>query len=312
MKVHLIREKSVTRLIWFRGEIVPLEKATINILSPTSQFGANVFEGLRGYWCSITEQLYVFRLDDHIKRLNNSIKMMQFECQYTESELKQGVLDIIRANDFREDIVIRQTVFLDGFGSWASKGPTDMFIAPMAKARALGEDKEGFRCCVSSWERINDNSMSPRIKVGANNINSRMGQIEAVNNGFDSTIFLNSRGTVSEGPGSCLFMIRDGVIITPPLSASVLESITRFTVIEIARAILGLEVVEREVDRTELYIADEIFFSGTAVEIIPVLSVDHYEISSKVGYLTKKIKEKYFDIVRGKEQNYSDWLTKVY
>jgi len=302
----------MSRLIWFKGDIIPVDNATVNVLSPTSQFGANVFEGLRGYWNSGTKQLYIFRLDEHIDRLKKSAKMMQFDTHYSDYDLKKSVIDIVKANAFKEDIVIRQTIFLDGFGNWASKGPTEMFIAPMAKGRAIPPNKNGFHCSISSWERINDNSISPRVKVGANYINSRMGQLDAINNGFDSTIFLNSRGTVSEGPGSCVFIVRDNQLITPPLTASVLESITRFTIMQIAKEVLAIDVIEREVDRTELYIADEVFFCGSAVEIIPVLSVDRYAISENIGSITQLIKSAYLEIVRGNNKKFAHWLTKVY
>ena len=301
------------RLIWFKGNIVPIEEAKINVLSPTSQFGANVFEGLRAYWNEKEQQLYVYKLQEHIQRLQKSIKMMRFNSDFTDEFLNQSVIDIIKANNFKEDIVCRQTVFLDGFGSWASVDSVEMFIAPIAKGRAYPEDKIGINVCISSWERIGDKSMSPKIKMGANYMNSRAGQMEAVRNGYDSTIFLNDNGKVSEGPGSCLFMVRDGVLITPPVTASILESITRNTIIQIAKDDLGLEVIERDIDRTELYIADEIFMCGTAVEIVPVLSVDRLDVSdTKKGKITQELENLYFDIVRGNIEKYKNTLTKVY
>jgi len=301
------------RLIWFKGNIVPIEEAKINVLSPTSQFGANVFEGLRAYWNEKEQQLYVYKLQEHTQRLQKSIKMMRFNSDFTDEFLNQSVIDIIKANNFKEDIVCRQTVFLDGFGSWASVDSVEMFIAPIAKGRAYPEDKIGINVCISSWERIGDKSMSPKIKMGANYMNSRAGQMEAVRNGYDSTIFLNDNGKVSEGPGSCLFMVRDGVLITPPVTASILESITRNTIIQIAKDDLGLEVIERDIDRTELYIADEIFMCGTAVEIVPVLSVDRLDVSdTKKGKITQELENLYFDIVRGNIEKYKNTLTKVY
>ncbi|RZQ54963.1 branched-chain amino acid aminotransferase [Pseudoalteromonas phenolica] len=304
----------MSRLMWFKGEIVPVEDAKINVLSPTSQFGANVFEGLRAYWSDSDNQLYIFRLEEHLKRLERSVKMMKFNSPYCIEDYKRAILDVIKANNFKEDIAIRQTVFVDGQGSWMTKDNVDMFIAPIAKQRAYDSSiKPGYDCMISSWERINDNSMSPRIKVGANYINSRMGQLEALDNGFDSAIFLNSRKTVSEGPGSCFFMVRDGVLITPPLTASVLESVTRSTVLQIATEVLKLRVEEREIDRTELYIADEAFFCGTAVEIIPIRSVDRFVLNEgQEGSITKELKSKYFEVVRGTIKLGSDWLTPVY
>lgn len=301
------------RLIWFKGLIVPVSDAKINVLSPTSQFGANVFEGIRAYWNEEENQLYVFRLDEHILRLLNSIKMMRFEEKYTAEFLIKSCKDIIIANDFKQDIAIRQTVFLDGFGSWFSTSPIEMFIAPIAKERLLSKEKKGVHCCISSWERISDNSLSPKIKVGANYINSRAGQLEALRNNYDFTIFLNNKGQISEAPGSCLFFVRDGKLITPPITASILESITRKTIIQIATQDLGIEVIEREVDRTELYIADEMFLCGTAVEIVPIFSIDRIVLGNgNEGGITNRLKIAYFDIVRGKNKKYNNWLTPVY
>ncbi|MCT4665852.1 MAG: branched-chain amino acid transaminase [Flavobacteriales bacterium] len=301
------------RKIWFKNQIVPLSQATINVLAPTSQFGANVFEGHRAYWNEEQEQLYIFRLDEHIKRLKESIKLIKFEDKYSTEFLKQSCKDIIIANDYQEDIAIRQTVFLDGFGSWFSTDPVEMFIAPIPKGRLLNQNKTGVHCCVSSWERINDNSVSPRIKVGANYINSRAGQLEAKRNNYDFAIFLNNQGFVSEGPGSCLFMVKDDVLITPSTTSSILDSITRKTILQIAKEDLNLHVEEREVNRTELYTADELFLCGTAVEIVPILSIDRYEINQQLeGKLTEKIKNHYFDIARGKILDRIDWLTPVY
>ena len=300
------------RLIWFKGDIVSIENAKINILSPTSQFGANVFEGLRAYWNNSEKQLYVFRLSEHIDRLQNSIKMIEFDAVFTKAFLQQSVIDIIQANNFQEDIVCRQTVFLDGFGSWSATGTAEMFIAPMAKGRYY-EKLQGIDVCISSWERINEKSLSPKIKMGANYMNSRMGQLEATRNGYDSAIFLNQEGTVSEGPGSCVFTVKDGVLITPPLTASILDSITRSTIIDIAREDLGIEVIERDIEKAEMYIADEVFMCGTAVEVVPVFSIDKVQVGRGVeGEVTLNIKNLYLQIVRGKVKKYQKWLTPVY
>ncbi|MGR5153875.1 branched-chain amino acid transaminase [Photobacterium swingsii] len=301
------------RMIWLSGEIVPLEDAKIHVLSPTSQFGLNVFEGLRGYWNEEQGQLYIFRLQEHAERLLKSVKMMRFDCDYTLQYLQDSVLEIVRANEYKEDIAVRQTIFVDGFGNWASTGPTGMFIAPIAKGRQLEAESKGIHVCVSSWERISDKCLPPKIKLGANYMNSRLGQMEAVRNGYDSTLFLTADGKVSEGPGSCMFMVRDGELITPPVTSSILESITRTTLIQIARDELGLSVVEREIDRTELYIADEVFMCGSAVEILPVLSIDRLNVGNgDEGEVTKRIEKAYFDIITGKKDKNSAWLTPVY
>lgn len=302
------------RLIWLGGKLLPVTEAKINVLSPTAQFGANVFEGIRAYWNEIEKQLYVFRLDDHYKRLQNSIKIFRMNSKYTNEDFKKGLVDVIKANNYKEDIAIRQTVFVDGLGgTWSSREPINMFIAPIQKERTLLKDKKGLKCCISSWERISDKNLSPRAKVGANYINSRMAQLEAVENGYDTTILMNSNGKISEGPGSCLFIVRDGVLITPPSTASVLESITRDTIIKIANEVLNIPMIERDVDRTELYICDEAFLCGSAMEITHINNIDGYIIGNgKYGKITVDLFDEYFNIVNGNNKIYSNWLTPIY
>lgn len=202
----------MSRLIWLGGEILPVEEAKINVLAPTSQFGLNVFEGIRCYWNEEKKQLFAFRLEDHFKRLKRSQKLLQIDDKYSIDELTKYFMDTVKANNYKEDIAVRQTIFVDGFGTWSSKEEVNMFISPIPKGKTSAEyNKKGLKCCISSWERINDNSLSPRIKCGANYINSRMGQLEALKNGYDTTIFLNKNGKISEGPGSCFFMIKNNV-----------------------------------------------------------------------------------------------------
>ena len=302
------------RYVWLGGEIVHVYDAKINVLSPTSQFGLNVFEGIRCYWNEEEEQLYAFRLDDHFKGLKKSQKLLMLDDVYTIEELKKAFIDVIVANDYREDIAVRQTLFVDGFGSWASAETVNMFVAPIPKAKTNPEyNKKGLHCCISSWQRIHDNSLSPRIKCGANYINSRMAQREALRNGYDTTIFLNKDGHVAEGPGSCLFLVKDGVLITPQLTDSVLESITRDTIIKLAKNEMSLKVEERSVDRTELYTCDEVFLCGSAMEITPVFSVDRYMINDGVaGAVTTDIHRLYLDVVTGKTTYDKNWITPVY
>lgn len=301
------------RLIWLKGEILPVSEAKINVLSPTAQFGANVFEGIRCYWNEEHQQLYAFRLDDHYKRLINSARLFQMECPYSPEELKQALVDVVQANNYREDIAVRQTLFLDGFGSWGSKEPVSMFVAPIPKAKTNPEyNKKGLHCCVSSWQRIHDNSISPRIKCGANYINSRMAQLEALRNGYDTTIFLNHLGHVAEGPGSCIFIVRDGALITPLLTDSVLESITRDTIIKIANE-LNIPVQERSIDRTELYLADEAFLCGSSMEITPIYSIDRFPIAERSeGAITGQLLQKYLKIAMNEDRKCSDWIYNVY
>lgn len=301
------------RLIWLNGEIINVKDANANVLSPSFQFGANVFEGLRCYWNEEKQQLYAFRLRDHYRRLQNSIKLFRMKCPYSEEQMEQYMLDTVRENQYREDIAVRQTVFVDGFGSWFSTEPVGMFIAPIAKGRVPHPIEKGEKTCVSSWERISEKDMSPRIKVGANYINSRLAKLEAADNGYDSALFLNREGQVAEGTGSCFFMIKDHTLITPLLTDSVLESITRDSIMKLAAAELGMEVVERNVNRTELYVCDEAFFCGSAVEVTPIIQMDSFKIGRGMpGRMTQEIHRQYLDVVTGNNEKYLDWLTPVY
>lgn len=300
------------RFLWFKGEVVPCNHANIHVLAPTAQFGLNVFEGIPCYWNKDERQLYAFRLNAHYDRLMRSAKLLQIECPFSRNDLQQALFDAVRANQYQEDLSVRQTLFVDGFGSWASEGPTDLFVAPIPRRKTSAEyNKKGLHCCVASWQRISEHDVSPRIKCGANYINSRLGQREAIRNGYDTCIFLNGEGKVSEGPGSCFFMVKQGTLVTPKLTDSVLESITRDTVITLAKK-MGIPVQERSIDRTELYLCDEAFLCGSAMELTPILSVDKYDIAKRengAGEITSVLHKAYLDAARGGEK---EWVTAVY
>ena len=300
------------RLIWLNGELLHVNDAKINVLSPTAQFGLNVFEGIPCYWNEEDEKLFAFRLDDHYNRLIKSAKLLQIDCPFGKEELKKAFVDVIKANEYRENLSVRQTLFAEGFGSWGSEGPVGMFVAPIPRGNTSAEyNKKGLNVCVSSYRRISENDLSPRIKCGANYMNSRVGQREALRNGYDTCIFLNEFGKVSEGPGSCFFMIRDNKIITPLLTDSVLESITRDTVLKISKE-LGYVTEERSIDRSELYVADEAFLCGSAMELTPILSVDKTALKSgEENSICSILHKEYVDIAKGKKNNNNGWLTEI-
>jgi branched-chain amino acid aminotransferase len=305
--------KNEDRYIWLSGEIVPVSDAKISILSPTAQFGANVFEGIRCYWNEQHQQLYAFRLHDHYLRLLRSIRLFQIECPYSINEMKNALVDVVKANNYREDIAVRQTVFLDGYGSWSSKSPVNMFVAPIPKNKtSLEYNKSSLICKISSWQRIHENAISPRIKCGANYINSRMAQLEARRDGFDTAIFLNQNGHIAEAPGSCVFMVKSGKLVTPLLTDSVLESITRDTIIQVSRD-LGIPVEERTIDRTELYCCDEAFLCGSSMEITPIKAIDGFEILHESECsITQLIHQEYLKIVNNLREFNQDWITPIY
>lgn len=299
------------RRIWFKGEILNVNDARINVLAPSSQFGLNVFEGIPCYWNDAEKRLFAFRLDDHYDRLLRSARLLQIDCPYTRDEMKQALIDVIMANEYDENLSVRQTLLVDGFGSWGSEGPVEMFIAPIPRGKTSAEyNKKGLHACVTSWRRISDTSLSPRIKCGANYINSRVGQREALRNGYDTCIFLNEFGKISEGPGSCFFMVRNGELITPACTDAVLESITRQTVIELADY-LGIKVVQRTIDRTELYTCDEAFLCGSAMAITPVLSIDRYAVTNEAGDITSKLYRAYIEAASGMNPHFLHWVTPI-
>ena len=298
------------RLIWLNGDILNVNDAKINVLSPTSQFGLNVFEGIPCYYNEEKNQLYAFRLEDHYNRLLRSAKLLEIDCPYGKEQLKAAFIEVIRANGYRETLSVRQTLFVEGFGSWGSEGPCGMFVAPIPRNKTSAEyNTKGLKVGVTSFIRINETDISPKIKCGANYINSRRGQRQALANGFDTCVFLNVKGTVSEGPGSCLFIVKDGVLITPSLEDSVLESITRDTVIKLA-AQAGISVEERPVQKDELYTADEAFLCGSAMGITPILSFEEYSLPK--FDITNSLLKTYLETVTGKSNTQKGWVTAVY
>ena len=301
------------RKIWFKGAIVPIEEARISVLSPTAQYGINVFEGIRCYKSAASiDQLLVFRLEGHLRRLMRSAKLLGLACPHSSHELKEHLIKTVKANDYRDDTLVRMTLFVDGEGSWSATEPVEMFISPIPRKRSITSAPLALRACVSTWQRIQDNSLPPRVKAGANYINGRYAHLEARRLGCDAPILLGYDGKLAEGAGACVFIYRDGSLATPPSTSSSLESITRATLIELARD-AGIPCAERSVDRTELYLADEAFFCGTAAEVAPIVAVDNIEIGSGMpGPITLALLDAYHRAASGATSAHSQWLTPVY
>ncbi len=298
------------RYLYMNGRLVPYSEATIHVQSNAVKYGTSVFEGLRAYWSESKQELFVFRLGEHCRRLLDSLKLMRMEHALTLEELRHSVLETLRKNEYREDVHVRQTAYLAADGNVEATGPTGLAVD--ARPRKLA-GKAALDICVSSWVRIPDGAMPPRIKCSANYQNGRLAFLEAKAGGYDYTVLLNSRGKVSEAPGAALFMVRGGVPATPPLTADVLESITRTTLVQLFREQHGLSVAERDIDRTELCVADEAFLCGSGWEVTPVASVDRLPLSQPApGPVTRAIAATYFRAVRGEMPEYGDWLTPVY
>ena len=306
---------SPAKYIWLNGEYVERADAKIHVSTVAVLTGANVFEGLRGYYNPDERQVYIFRLQEHLARLRQSMKVMRMTPPFSSEALAAGCTGIVSKNGFREDVQVRPTVYFGEGGLYAhtpDKITTGAFILTNPRRCTLDDDKS-FACCVSAWRRISDNVMPPRVKAGANYHQSRLVNVQATVDGYDGAIILNDRDKVAEGPGACVMIIRDGYPILPPITAGVLESITRATLIELFIKEMKLQPVEREVDRTELYLSDEVFFCGSAWEITPITSVDRYPVGDgKIGPVTQKIQKLYQDTIRGRMPKYKHWLTPSY
>ncbi|MEA2614075.1 MAG: branched-chain amino acid aminotransferase [Chloroflexota bacterium] len=300
---------------WLNGRLVGFDECVVHARSQGAFWGANVFEGLRGYWHDAERQLSVFRLDDHLRRLGRSMKSLHMPVRYTDDEITAACVDLLRANRYRQDVHLCVVSY---FGMGANFDPlchTDDVGMHITATRAPRSPRfsAGAAASVSSWRRISDDSMPPRIKTGANYHNSRLAQHEAVRNGFDTTLLLNQRGSVAEAPGACVVIYRNGRLVTPPGTSGVLEGITLSTVDVLAQAHLGLSIERREVDRTELYVADELFLCGTLAEILPITSIDRLPVGSGVpGPVTRQLQERYDHTVRVGAAADPAWSTPVW
>jgi len=299
------------KYIWMNGDLVEWKNAKIHILSHVIHYGASFFEGIRCY--KTPRGSAVFRLDDHLKRLINSAKIYRTESPYSIDELRKATIDLIRSNKM-PSCYIRPLIYR-GYGEvgvYPMNNPVDAAIAVWDWGSYLGADamEKGIAVCVSSWTRPSPNSVPTVAKVGGNYINSQLIKMEAVANGFAEGIALDASGFVSEGSGENLFMVSHGVIYTPPMSSSILGGITRNSIFTLA-AHLGLQVKEDSIPRELLYLADELFFTGTAAEISPITSVDRIAIGDgTVGPITKQLQREFFKVTRDGEDPYG-WLTWV-
>lgn len=294
------------------GEIVPYETATVHFLSPAAKYGSSVFEGIRGYWNEDKSEYFVFRLREHVCRLRESMKVMRFSEDYDENYLCRVVLDTIRANNIKADSHIRLSALLCGEGLYDVGGPVSLMCAALPGPSKTLEEKT-LSVGVTSWRRIHDSAIPPRIKCGANYQNSRLGLMDVKAGGYDKVLFLTPAGNVAEGAGECIFIVRGGCLVTPSVTSGILESITRETILEIARQDLGLPIAEREMDRTEIYVAEEAFFAGTMAEICPVTSLDGIAVGSgAVGNVTSDLWSRLESLCRGTVDSRAEWRTPVY
>ena len=300
------------KYIWMDGEMVPWADAKVHVLTHTLHYGNAVFEGTRAY--QTKDGLAIYRLEEHCKRLYNSAKIVAIEPNVDYDTFKQAHIDILKNNDFTANVYIRPLIYL-GYGQmgvYHKKAPVHTMIAAWEWGAYLGDEglENGIITCTSSITRNPNRSTFGKAKAAANYLNSQMAKHEAIENGFEEALMLDENGFIAEGTGECIFVVRDGVLISPPNDNS-LESITQSTILELAKD-FGIPIERRNITRDEIYIADEVFLTGTAAEVTPVRSLDHRVIGNGTrGEMTKTLQTAYFDVVYGRDEKYKHYLTYI-
>ena len=298
---------------YFHKQFVPLSEAKIGVMTHSLHYGTALFEGIRGNWNSEQKQLYIFRLKEHYQRLLNGCRLLNIDLPYTTDELCRITVELVEKCRFQEDIYVRPLAYKssEALGLRLHGLENDFLVFAIPWGLYLDMDKA--RCMVSSWRRPNDNVIPPQAKITGLYINNSLAKTEAASKGFDEAIMLAPDGHVSEGTGENIFLVINGKLVTPASYNNILLGITRNTVIELAKNELGIETVERPIDPSELYTAEECFLTGTAAHITPVAEIDHRKIGDgEIGEITGKLKQLYFDVIRGNNPKYLKWCTPVY
>jgi branched-chain amino acid aminotransferase len=305
-----------TTELWafFRGQFVPLRDANVNVMTHGFNYGTAVFEGIRAYWNTEEEQLFALELVPHYRRILASARLLLMEIHQSPEELAEITVDLLRRDGLREDVYVRPIIYKSSetIGVRLHNLDADITIFGVPFGQYI-DTEGGIRAQVSTWRRTDDNAVPARGKITGAYVNGALAKSEAQLNGFDEAIVLTLDGHVSEGSAENLFIVRREMLITPPVTDNILEGITRARLIEIAQDDLGVPVVERSIDRTELYSADEVFLCGTGAQISPVIEIDRRSVGGgRPGPVTRELSRIYFDAVRGRLPAYRDWLTPVY
>jgi branched-chain amino acid aminotransferase len=299
---------------YFRGKIVPYSEAKVGVLTHAMNYGTAAFAGVRAYWNNETEQLYIFRPRDHYRRLLNSAKLLCMKLDHTPDSLTQVTVDLLRLDGHRTDVYIRPLAYkADEIVGVRLHDLTDEISICAIPFKQYVKNDTNAHVTISSWRRVDDNVIPARGKIAGAYANSAFIKTDAARAGFDEALVLTQEGHISEGSAMNFFMLRDGVLVTPSITENVLEGITRRSIIELAKEELGLEIVERQVDRTEVYLADELFLTGTAAQVTAVTRVDYRPIGSgEMGPVTTQLRKLFDDLLRGRNPKYYKWLTPVY
>jgi len=301
------------RFVYFDGNIVPLEDAKVSILTHAFNYGTGLFEGIRGYYSAADGKVLIFRLKEHVDRLWRNCNVMCMEIKETPADIERICCELVKKNGFKEDVYLRPIIYKSEHSLGPKlKGIESKFCCWIIKLGDYVNVDTGLDVCVSSWRRLSDNAIPARAKTTGSYVNSALARSEAELAGFDESIVLRENGTVSEGSAMNIFMVKDGRLITPPENSDLLVGITRNSVMELAGEELGMQVIERDIARTELYVCDELFFTGTGAQVAPVRSVDRRLVGNgKPGPVSKKLQDIYFEVVQGKVAKYRRWCTPV-
>lgn len=305
---------AIPKFVFLNGNIVPYEQAKVGVLTHALNYGTAVFGGIRAYWNKEESQLFVFRPYDHYKRFLESMKIMRMTSNFTKEDLTKATLELLGKHEYEEDCYIRPLAFYadEIIGVRLHNLTTAVSIAAMPFGRYV-DNEEGAHVTVSSWQRVDDNIIPARGKIAGSYVNSAFAKTDAQLAGFDEAIVLDRSGHVSEGSAENIFMVRNGMFVTPPITDNILEGIVRRTFMALVQEELGMQVMERSIDRTELFLADELFFVGTGVQLTAITRVDNRVIGEgKMGPLTARLREIFFDTVRGKMPKYRHWCVPVY
>ena len=302
---------TISKYIWFDGKFLTHDKAKVPVTTHAIHYGTSIFEGIRAY--KNEKNLFIFRLNEHVKRFRNSGKYYNISLRFSDNEIKKAIINLCRKNKIKKSCYIRPFYFVGQYGinlHVTKKAPTHVAIFSFPFGDLF--NKNGITSCISIWRKFSDASTPTQAKMGGNYLNSILATQDAKNRGFDEAILLDKNGYVSEAPGENIFIIKNNTLFTPPLSSSALDGITRRSILTFSKD-LGLKTKIKNITKEELKSANEVFLSGTAAEITPIIQIDRKKISSgKIGNLTKTIMEKYHDIVMNKSKKYSKWVTPVY
>ncbi|MBV8896397.1 MAG: branched-chain amino acid transaminase [Acidobacteriaceae bacterium] len=304
---------NLNSIVWFNNRFVRLAEANVNILTHGLNYGTGVFEGIRGYYDTHQAQLYLFRVLEHFERWKQNCGILRIGIDASAPELCDITAELCRRNDFHSNIYVRPIAYKSSARIGVAADDNDAYAIIAMPFGSYFEHPRGLKAGVSSWCRVDDTMIPGRAKICGSYVNSVLAGDEARRNGHDEAIFLNADGHVAEGATCNIFVVRKGKLITPPVTDNILEGITRASLMELAHKELGLDVVERSIDRSELYLCDEIFFVGTAVEVAPIIAIDHRKVGTgEMGPITQKIRSLYMDAVRGRMPAYSHWLSPAY